>query len=201
MRDVFMQTQNDGQPMLSGARVLVEFPRPESYPGLSFMLVLVVFGVPLSLLCIAFFMRNKLIHFLPIIYRGFAVVSLPLLGFGALIGFLMPVTWLVSEHKDLHHNANMLLFWPFDIILLVWAFALLIKGRGWRLPVKGTLFLRRYVLAHMIGTLLMPVLRILGMIEQDVNREIVWVLPPYLVILFLLWRVGTEVKVEPSRKA
>jgi hypothetical protein len=95
----------------------------------------------------------------------------------------------------------MLLFWPFDIILLVWAFALLIKGRGWRLPVKGTLFLRRYVLAHMIGTLLMPVLRILGMIEQDVNREIVWVLPPYLVILFLLWRVGTEVKVEPSRKA
>jgi hypothetical protein len=201
MRDVFMQTQNEGQPMLSGARVLVEFPRPESYPGLSFMLVLVVFGVPLSLLCIAFFMRNKLIHFLPIIYRAFAAVSLPLLGFGALIGFLMPVTWLVSEHKDLHHNANMLLFWPFDVILLVWAFALLIQGRGWQLPVKGTLFLRRYVLAHMIGTLLMPVLRILGMIEQDVNREIVWVLPPYLVILFLLWRVGTEVKVEPSRKA
>jgi hypothetical protein len=201
MRDVFMQSQNQGMPMIAESTVLMDFQRPESYPGLSFMMVLIVFGVPLSLLCIAFFMRNKLIHFLPVIYRSFVAVSLPLLGFGALVGFLMPVTWLVSEHKDLHHNANMLLFWPFDLILLVWAFALLVRGRGWQLPVKGTLFLRRYVLIHMIGTLLMPVLRMLGMIEQDVNREIVWVLPPYMVILFLLWRVGTEVKVEPSRKA
>jgi hypothetical protein len=201
MRDVFLQTQNQGQPMVMESKVLFDFPRPESYPGLSFILVLVFFGVPLSLLCIAFFMRNKLIHALPAIYRIFAVVSLPLVGFGALIGFLMPLTWIVSEHLDLHHNANMLLFWPFDVILLVWVIALLIQGRGWQLPVKGTLFLRRYVLAHMIGTLLMPVLRLLGLIQQDVNREIVWILPSYMVILFLLWRVGTEVKVQESRNA
>ncbi len=201
MRDVFLQTQNQDQPMLGDSKVLADFRRPESYPGLSFLLVLVLFGVPLSLLGIAFFLRNKLIHFLPLIYRLFAVVSLPLLGFGALIGFLMPLTWLVSDHLDLHHNANMLLFWPLDGILVIWALALLVQGRGWQLPVKGTLLLRRYVLAHMIVTLLMPVLRLLGLIQQDVNRVIVWVLPPYMVILFLLWRVGTEVKVQESRKA
>jgi hypothetical protein len=201
MRDVYMQTQNQGQPLLSDPRVLVEFSRPESYPGLSFLLVLTVFGVPLSLLGVAFFMRNKLIHALPIIYRLFALVSMPLLAFGALLGFLMPLTWVVSDHLDLHHNANMLLFWPLDVILLVWALAILVQGRGWQLPVKGTLFLRRYVLFHMVGTLLMPVLRLLGLIEQDVNRILVWVLPPYMVILFLLWRVGTEVKVQASRNA
>jgi hypothetical protein len=108
---------------------------------------------------------------------------------------------VVSDHLDLHHNANMLLFWPLDVILLVWALAILVQGRGWQLPVKGTLFLRRYVLFHMVGTLLMPVLRLLGLIEQDVNRILVWVLPPYMVILFLLWRVGTEVKVQASRNA
>lgn len=201
MRDVFLQTRNQDQPMVMESKVLAEFRRPESYPGLSFILVLVLFGVPLSLLGIAFFMRNKIIQFLPVVYRLFALISLPLLGFGALIGFLMPVTWLVSEHLDLHHNANMLLFWPLDAILVIWAFALLVQGRGWQLPVKGTLFLRRYVLAHMIVTLLMPVLRLLGLIQQDVNRVIVWVLPPYMVILFLLWRVGTEVKVQASRNA
>ncbi|HYX35448.1 MAG TPA: DUF4105 domain-containing protein [Oligoflexus sp.] len=205
MREVYQQTQNGGMPLLTDSKVLVDFPRPESYPGLSFILVLLFFGVPLSMIGILFFLRNKLIRFLPIIYRVFALISLPLLGFGALVGFLMPVTWLVSDHLDLHHNANMLLFWPIDVILIVWAFALLVQGRGWRLPVKGTLFLRRYVLVHMIVTLSMPVLRLLGLIHQDVNRAIVWVLPPYMVILFLLWRVGTEVKVkvqeQPSRAA
>jgi len=201
MREVFQQTINVDRPMLVESRVLVDFRRPESYPALSFILVLLVFGVPLSLIGIAFFLRNKLHRFLPLIYRLFAVMSLPLLGFGALVGFLMPVTWVVSQHLDLHHNANMLLFWPFDVILLVWVLALLVRGRGWQLPVKGTLFLRRYVLAHMIVTLMMPVLRLLGLIHQDVNRVIVWVLPPYMVILFLLWRVGTEVKVQSSRSA
>jgi hypothetical protein len=199
MRDVFLDMQNAGQPMLGEPKVLVDFKRPESYPGLSFILVLLGFGVPLSLLGVAFFMRQKLVRFLPLIYRIFALVSLPLLAFGALVGFLMPVTWVVSAHLDLHHNANMLLFWPFDVILLVWAFAILVQGRGWQLPVRSTLFLRRYVLAHMIGTLLMPVLRLLGLIQQDVDRVIVWVLPPYMVILFLLWRVGTEVKVDVAQ--
>jgi hypothetical protein len=67
--------------------------------------------------------------------------------------------------------------------------------------VKGTLFLRRYVLAHMIVSLTMPVLRLLGFIHQNVNHVIVWVLPAYMVILFLLWRVGTEVKVQSSKSA
>lgn len=194
MRDVYLKTMNEGRPLFEESTVLIDFPRPESYPGLSFMLFLVGFGVPLSLLGIAFFAQEKTGKLWSTTYRLFALVSLPLAGFGALLGFLMPLTWVVSNHLDLHHNANMLVFWPFDFILLVWLFAILVQGHGWRVSARSAAFLQRYVLAHVIVTLLMPVLRLLGLIQQNVDRISVWILPPYLVMLFLLWRMGTEVK-------
>ncbi len=194
MRDVFLQQQIDGHPLVEESRVLWEFPRPESYPGLSFILILLLFGVPFSLIGVAFFFRAQLGFFLPVIYRLFAFVGLPLAMFGGLIGFLMPLTWMVSAHIDLHHNANMLLFWPLDGILVIWMLAILVQGRSWALDDRKSLFLRRYVLLHLIGTLVMPVLRLLGLISQNVDRVIVWVLPPYMVLLFLLWRVGLAVR-------
>ncbi len=194
LRDVYLQHQSGDRPFLSESRIIAEFPRPESYSGLSFILVLLVFGVPLSLIGVVFFLQKRSGQAFSFVYRLFGLMSLPLLGFGALVGFLMPVTWLVSAHVDLHHNANMLLFWPMDIILLLWALAILVQGHGWSLSEKKITWLRNYALLHMIVTLLMPILRILGIIDQNVDRVMIWVLPPYMVIVFLLWRVGTQLK-------
>ena len=194
LREVYLQHQSGDRPFLSESRIIAEFPRPESYPGLSFILVLLVFGVPLSLIGVAFFLQKRSGQAFSYVYRLFGLISLPLLSFGALIGLLIPVTWLVSAHVDLHHNANILLFWPLDFILLAWALAIIVQGRGWSLSEKKIVWLRNYALLHMIVTLLMPILRILGIIEQNVDRVMVWVLPPYMVILFLLWRVGTQLK-------
>lgn len=64
---------------------------------------------------------------------------------GGLCSLLMLISWLHSEHLDLHHNLNLLQFWPTDLILL--------PGIGLTLLLRRPRFmhtlLRPYAYAHL----------------------------------------------------
>lgn len=192
LREALLEQQNEGHPLVESTQILVQFTKPGSYSGLSYVFVIIFIGIPLSLCGIAFFVRERWGKMQSLVYRSFALLSSPLLMLGGFLGFLMPLTWLVSQHLDLHHNAHILLFWPLDGILVIWVWGLLIKGRALRVNEGQAKFLRSYVLLHMIVTLFMPVLRVLGVIEQNIDRSLVSVMPCYMVILLLLWRVGLD---------
>ncbi len=42
--------------------------------------------------------------------------------FNGIYGFVMIISWFLSAHTDLHHNWNLLAFWPIDFILIIFAF-------------------------------------------------------------------------------
>lgn len=174
------------RPLVASSRELATFPGPKSYEGLAYPLFLVLFGLPLAGLALAFFFLERQ----PWMYRAFALVSLPLLSFGAFFGVLMPLTWAVSAHLDLHHNALQLLFWPLDGIFVLWALAVLKKGRALKLGARLRAGLRFYCVAHLLVSLLLPVLRSLDLVLQNIDRPLVYVLPPYLTAIFLLFRLG-----------
>jgi len=97
----------------------------------------------------------------------------PILGliFGTL-GLSMLVSWVFSTHYDMHHNVNLLIFFPTDYVLLA----------GWWV-VKKTWF-RYYVLLHMIFFLLHSILTFSGISHQDTSQ--VNILGLFYVICLML---------------
>jgi hypothetical protein len=191
-RDSLIDYSRSKRFLLGESHILVEFPRPNSYPGLAHTCILLFGGVPLALIGIGLYLQKKKGVVRKGLLRLFAVWSLPWTMAGALFGFLMALNWVASGHVDLHHNANMLLFWATDIVLLLAMLRLLVRGRP--IVLKGGAFqvVQAYLVLHILGSLVLPILRMLGMIHQNVDRVSVFLLPPYLIVILLLYRVGVQ---------
>jgi len=90
------------------------------------------------------------------------------------LGTLQVASWMFSRHTDLHHNANLWLFWPTDFLFVL---------VGWR-SVRNALrrsIKRRPILSHSVrfysglhvmALITMVALRNMGFIQQDVDRVI-----------------------------
>ncbi len=100
--------------------------------------------------------------------------------FAALLSSVMIVSWCYSEHLDLHHNANLWLFWPTDFIFC-WLAVLTLRRKQPRWPRLW----QGYCLAHLAAWLLLLALRFLGIITQNVDRVLLYV-APFLVVFCLL---------------
>lgn len=111
--------------------------------------------------------------------------------FTALLSMLMIVSWIYSEHLDLHHNANLWLFWPTDIIFC-WIGLKTVLRRHFCWP----RLLRGYCLAHLFAWLLLVVLSFFGIIEQNVDA-VLWYVSP----LLLVFAVASYWQLEPSPAA
>lgn len=194
LRSLLLEYSKGERPLLSDGHVLVQRQRPDAYPKLAYSLILLVGGLPFIPLAIGLFMQQKKAEPSRILYRLFGALASVWLGSGALFGFLMALSWAISEHLDLHHNATLFLFWPIDIFAFALALMILFKGRPLELGRGAYTFARVYLLVHIIVSLLLPCLRMLGLIVQDVDRVSVFLLPPYLVILLKLYRVGLRQK-------
>ncbi|MFY7929833.1 MAG: DUF4105 domain-containing protein [Oligoflexus sp.] len=186
LREGLLATTIDGRPLIKASRTIVNYQGPQDYKDLAYPTILIVLGLPLALIALIFFFRTAQ----PWVYRLLALVGLPLLSLGSLIGFLMPVTWVVSGHEDLHHNVNQFLFWPLDFLLIPLLLTMLWKGRPMKLGSRGYAWGRGYLLAHMVISLCLPLLFVLGLVHQEVGRVTVYILPVYLVLLLLIYRVG-----------
>ncbi|MBC7532811.1 MAG: DUF4105 domain-containing protein [Oligoflexus sp.] len=190
LRSVLLEYSKDKSPLLTGGHTLVEHPRPDAYPKLAYSFMLIFGGVPLIPLVFGLFFQQKKAEPSRLLYRSFGALASLWLGFGALWGFVMALSWAISDHLDLHHNANQLLFWPIDVFAFILALMIFIKARPLKLSPVAWNFARAYLLVHIIVSILMPCLRAFGVIEQNVNRVSVFLLPPYVAILLMIFRVG-----------
>ena len=112
--------------------------------------------------------------------------------FSGVYGVLMLGSWFVSDHLDLHHNVNLLLFWPTDllgvIVGLYWFFAC----KPWPMTHNSKPFINYYLLAHTLGLLVYAVLYALDFSEQVINNIAIYVLPGFFLYTMLIWLVGFE---------
>ena len=105
--------------------------------------------------------------------------------FAALLSIVMIVSWCYSEHFDLHHNANLWLFWPTDFIFC-WIGLKIVRRKNF----CCSQLLRGYCLAHLATWLLLVSLRFLGIIEQNVDA-VLWYVSP-LLVAFCLFHLRKE---------
>ncbi len=123
-------------------------------------------------------------------YLVLGALTLAVASFSGILGCLMLFGWLWSGHADLHHNVNLLLFWPTDLIGVAIALRWLILRSPWPLNRHNAPYFDYYLLAHLLGILVYAVVDLGGLVEQDLSRARTWLLGPLALIVFLIWRHG-----------
>jgi hypothetical protein len=119
--------------------------------------------------------------------------------FSGIYGILMLGSWFVSEHLDLHHNINLLLFWPTDLLGLFVAIRWLLFCKPWPMTHNSTPFLNYYMMAHLLGMIAYAVVTFLRLVDQSTMDIGVYVLPGFALFTLLIWLVGFE-PAKPKNK-
>jgi hypothetical protein len=125
-------------------------------------------------------------------FRLLGLLGLLMAIFSGVYGMLMLGSWFVSDHLDLHHNTNLLLFWPTDLLGVVVALRWLLFCKPWPMSHNSTPFINYYLLAHVVGMLAYAVIWFFGLSAQSLDNVAVYVLPGFLVFTLLTWLVGFE---------
>lgn len=186
--------------LLSDQQVLMRFPPPRAQTD-GYLVALLVLLTPVLFLS---FMLKRIPRSNLAGRSRFSlkvpVLSYPLLGllglltsvFSGVLGCLMLGSWIISAHQDLHHNVNLLLFWPTDLLAVpVAAHWLLVRG-PWPLTRKSATLANYYVLARVLAMLVYAVLAVFGLVEQTITSIAVFVLPGFLLFTLMMWVVGFE---------
>lgn len=186
-------TRPTGEPLLKVHKTLVDFqaPQPLSFTGyqILWLLMLPFLVIP----ALGFIATWRLGGSLPWgVYRFLGGWYILYGLYTGLLGLLFPLNWTLSNHLDLHHNANMWLFWPLDLSLVVFGIALLKKGRGLYLTGVGATAFRAYCLAHLLAGACLVVLYGMGFIQQDVSLVLTYMLPVSVGLFWFGWRYGIE---------
>jgi hypothetical protein len=116
---------------------------------------------------------------------GAGVFTVGLLA-GAL-GSLMIVGWTLPAHAELHHSANLWLFWPVDWVLAAFGLSLAWRGRRWSTAEPRGRLIRLLVGAHLAAATVFVLLWAVGLIAQDVGRVLVYLLPLMLLTCAAAW--------------
>lgn len=128
---------------------------------------------------------------------GFNFRLLGLLGlvtalFSGIYGILMLGGWFVSDHLDLHHNINLLLFWPTDILGILLVLRWFIFCKPWPLTHNSEPFLNYYMMAHIVGMLIYAAVTFLQLVDQSTLNIGLYVLPGFILSTLLIWLIGFE---------
>jgi hypothetical protein len=150
--------QSNGAGLLQFDKQLVVASSDWFAPDPDFYIGMFLFMLATSLL-ILFFPKTWLIGGTAIIFGGV---------FG-LIGFSMIISWLFSTHFDMHHNLNMLLFFPMDLLLI---FIPRLKNRAW---------FKKYISCHWGLLALHGGILLLGFTGQNANRAFL------IGLVYVLW--------------
>ena len=93
----------------------------------------------------------------------------------------MTLAWIASAHTDLHHNANLWLFWPTDWIYLVCGIALLRRGIAADFEKRSWRFGKFAALLHVISAGGMYMLYFGGILKQEVSNILLFLVPAILL--------------------
>ncbi len=182
-----------GRHLLSDSKELFSFPQSfwtfwyRWYRGYQFGVLLV--GL-LGILGLSLIAKSRLqkgaIHFalgslgVRLIGMTFLISGL----FSTLFSTLSIMAWICSLHTDLHHNANLWLFWPLDLLYIVYGVALAYRGK-WPGPTKASFMVAWLSFAHLLAALIWGSGYYLGGFNQDIRFTLLY-LGPFMVSFYVL---------------
>lgn len=123
-------------------------------------------------------------------YRLMGLLTLVVSIISGLFGLIMSVAWLVSAHLDLHHNLNLLLFWPTDIIGVVFAIRWLLAGYSYTMSSAMHNVIISYFILHILAALAYVFVALTGIAEQDVVSVSIFVVPALIAFAVFVWNAG-----------
>jgi hypothetical protein len=112
--------------------------------------------------------------------------------FSGVYGSLMLGSWFVSDHSDTHHNINLLLFWPTDLLIILVALRWLVLCKPWPITHNSAPFINNYLMLHVAAMLGYVAIAFLGLSQQLIMDIAVYVVPGFLLFTLLIWAVGVE---------
>ena len=186
--------------LLSTPQELMTFPavkkRSDSYYLASFVLLIPVIFLLLTLKKIPmsyFATHSRLGLKLPnFTFRLLGLLGIVTALFSGVYGTLMLASWFVSDHLDLHHNINLLLFWPTDLLGIFVGLRWLLFCRPWPTDHNSAPFINYYLMAHIVAMLIYGAVAIMGWSEQSVIAIATYIAPGFFIYTVLIWLVGFE---------
>ena len=187
-------------PLLSDHQQIMEFPPPNVQQS-AYQIASVGLLVPLLVLLLMlkrvpmtyFATRARIsLRAAGLSYRLLGLVGVVTALFSGIFGFLMLSSWFVSDHIDTHHNFNLLLFWPTDLLGVVIAIRWLVFCRPWPMSRDSAPFIQNYLLAHTGALLAYSVAAFFELTDQVIVDLVVNVVPGLLLFTLLIWLVGFE---------
>ncbi len=186
--------------LLSESRVVDEFPPPLRQWNPFLILVLIPASLSLWLLLTA--QKPRYSRFMdashnprrsslsPTGYQVLGVLSL----FGSIVsgilGCLMLGSWFWSGHEDLHHNFNLLLFWPTDLFGIAIALRWLFLKSPWTLDRYSAPYINYYLLAHVLGIAAYVIIDFGDLTDQDLSNVMSWLIAPMALVIIVIWLRG-----------
>lgn len=184
-------------PLLDDSRTLLEFPSPAPQPNGYHVMGVVLAAVVLLLL--VSIKRVPLASFssqpgftlrMSISYRLMGLMGVMLSLASGILGILMTVAWMESGHLDLHHNFNLLLFWPLDIIGVAFAVRWLIRGRSCQVSETGRSLINAYLILHLLAAFVYIFMALFGFSQQNVGDLLLYVVPSLTIFSIIVLLAG-----------
>jgi hypothetical protein len=123
-------------------------------------------------------------------YRLMGLSVLLLAVVSGLYGLIMSIAWMESGHLDLHHNLNLLIFWPTDILAIPFALRWLLSGRFCTISKGAYNLVVLYLLAHLVSALTYVFVALTGIATQNVVSLLMYLVPALIGFTVLVWGAG-----------
>lgn len=185
--------------LLGDSQVLMEFPAPESGPDVWLLAGSLWLPLLFLLACLrrvpitSFSSRQGFTLRLPwFSYRLLGLLVLTIAMASGILGSMMLFGWLASALEDLHHNLNLLLFWPTDLFGVVYGLYWLLIGSSRELSGRWHQLVTLYLLAHVLAALVYLVVGLTGISVQQVDMLMLTLVPQLLAVAVLVLAAGVH---------
>ena len=186
--------------LLSDSQLIVQFTPPTSDTN-AHKFVFYLLAVPVLFL----FLMMKRIQQSYYVVRSQIGFRAPKLGYrllsvlggvtsllSGIYGLLMLGGWFISDHTDTHHNINLLIFWPTDILGVIVALRWFFFCKAWPTNHNTAPFINYYLFAHLAAMFIYGIIAFLGVSQQQIADIALYVLPGFFMYTVLICIVGFE---------
>jgi hypothetical protein len=193
-----LKTSTKTSPLVSQSELIIELPLPPTPPLSGHHFYLIAGGLTgfFTLLALSSFKRGLIAN---------SASAIRLLGAAALfygttmgiLGLILAANWLWLDNPDGSHNANLWFFWPLDLIYIFWGWRWLIRAKQIsyaRLLDQRMAF--HYQDFHLIVASLGVILWYSGLINQNLEATLFFILPPTITMWLCARLIGFSLKAD-----
>lgn len=180
LREHLLKFESNGQKFISESKILTEHPEMIPYKLNSFQMLAALMLILNGALIIS--IKKEKLFLERILWVPCLLISL----FIGILGAMLLLNWIFSGHTDLHHNANLWLIWPIDLLLPFIIFRILWGGKGFALSNTSKSNWLIYVKAHWLVFPLTAILWLTDIISQNISWILLYFMPVLCLSLFAI---------------